>query len=308
MIEKNNHICISGRNGGNNMTGMPITKEIEQQVINYYLSKPMTESEVANKFNLCKPTIGKILANNDIKIYKKNQLFSPDLIEDYFETINSEHKAYFLGLIISDGCIYSKNNKQNLVGITLQDKDKYILDIFKKEIKTNKSITSDNRGCSSIQILSNKMVSDLEVYGLCDNKSLKTIFPKNIDDKYYPHLIRGLLDGDGSVSFYARPNKKSHVKAIRFCQGNEQFLLDLVEYLKTHAEIKSVNLYKEKDSLWSIAYRNNESMYKLIHYLYGNATIYLSRKKELCIKIYNEINHYHGNAEITKTNKSVLVS
>jgi hypothetical protein len=276
-----------------------ISKEEKDEIVEFYKSKPMDYTVVCEHFGRSQPTIGKILKEYRIKPYSKAKLFSPDLNENYFSDIDTEYKAYFLGLIITDGCVYSKNNKQSFVSITLQEKDSYILEEFKSDIKSNKKIVSDNRGTYSISIISNSIVNDLNKYGVIDNKSLKTIFPDNINPLFYRHLIRGLFDGDGSISFYARPNKKSHVKAIRLCQGNEKFLLDVMDYLDQNVGIKPVHTYQEKESLWSIAYRNNESMMKLYHYLYDDATIYLKRKKDLCDKIVNEIIYYHGNTEIT---------
>lgn len=276
-----------------------ITNEIKEQIVEYYKSKPMGYQELSDKFGYSLPTIGKIMREYRVKPYSKVRLFSPNLDEHYFQLIDTEEKAYFLGLIITDGCIYSKNSRQNLVSLTLQDKDKYIIEKFKELIQSNKTVTSDGRGSSGINILSDIMVEDLKQYGVSDNKSLCTIFPNNIPNHLYKHLIRGILDGDGSVSFYARPNRRCHVKAIGFCQGNKQFLLDLVDYLHKEVGISPVNTYTEKESLWSIAYRNTGSLYKLYHYLYDDATIYLARKKELCDKILSEINYYHGNTEIT---------
>ena len=131
-----------------------ISKEKEMQIIEYYKTKPMTIKDLCNKFNLCNVTIIKILNKYNIKRYSRTKLFSPHLDEHYFENIDNEEKAYFLGLIISDGCIYSKNNRSQMVAITLQDCDKYILERFVKCIKSNKNITSDGRGCFGIQILS----------------------------------------------------------------------------------------------------------------------------------------------------------
>ena len=47
--------------------------------------------------------------------------------ENYFENIDTEDKAYFLGFICSDGCI--ENNKKTYryqVTLKLHNKDKYI--------------------------------------------------------------------------------------------------------------------------------------------------------------------------------------
>lgn len=254
---------------------------LKEDIINYYLTKPMTLENVAKKFNLCKPTISKILKENNINIYPKNKIYSPQLIEDYFETIDTENKAYFLGLIISDGCVFIQKPKQNSVNISLQECDKYILQSFIKDIHTNKHLTTDNRGCFEISILSDKMVEDLLKYGVVPKKSLNTIFPTNINYNMYSHLLRGIIDGDGSVSFYKRKDRpNSYTKAIRLCQGNEKFLNDIIQFLHKEINTNIISIYQEKESLWSIAYRNNEDMLKIYNYLYGNATIYMKRKKD----------------------------
>lgn len=185
------------------------------------------------------------------------------------------------------------------MSISLQDKDRYIIDRFKELIQSNKSVTNDGRGCCQINILSKKMVYDLSRYGVVPNKSLSTVFPQDIPIDLYPHLIRGLIDGDGSISYYSRPNRKSHTKAIRLCQGNKKFLEDVVDFLYENCGVEKVGIYQEKDSLWSIAYRKNESMEKIIRYIYGDAHIYMNRKKHLCDLIDEEIKKY-GNTEITE--------
>ena len=257
-----------------------LSKENEIQIIEYYKTKPMTIKELCDKFNLCNVTIIKILNKYNIKRYNRTKLFSPQLDEHYFENIDNEEKAYFLGLIVSDGCIYSQNIRSSMVTITLQGCDKYILERFIKCIKSNKHITSDGRGCFEIQILSDIMVNDLRKYGLFENKSLHTIFPKNLPKDLYCHFIRGLIDGDGSISFYNRQNRCCHVKAIRFCQGNKKFVEDFIKFLHDNIGTKMINVYQEKENLWSCAYRTNSDMILLINYLYKDATIYLTRKKE----------------------------
>lgn len=273
-----------------------LSKENEIQIIEYYKTKPMTIKELCDKFNLCNVTIIKILNKYNIKRYNRTKLFSPQLDEHYFENIDNEEKAYFLGLIVSDGCIYSQNIRSSMVTITLQGCDKYILERFIKCIKSNKHITSDGRGCFEIQILSDIMVNDLRKYGLFENKSLHTIFPKNLPKDLYCHFIRGLIDGDGSISFYNRQNRYCHVKAIRFCQGNKKFVEDFIKFLHDNVGTKMINVYQEKENLWSCAYRANSDMLLLINYLYKDATIYLTRKKEKCDLVYKEILKYKSNS------------
>lgn len=284
-----------------------ITQKQKEEIVNYYIQKPITIKALATLFKISKPSAIKILNEYNIKRYSKVQLFSPELREDYFEDINCEAKAYFLGLIITDGCVHYTKGKQPLVGLSLKEEDEYLIEKFKTEICSNKLITHDGRGCSQLNILSQKMVEDLKQFDILANKSLNTKFPKNLPQQMYPHLIRGILDGDGSVSYYARQNRKSHTKAIRFCQGNKNFLQDMVNFFYDNLKIDKVSLYQEKESLWSIAYRKNISMIKIIDYIYKDANIYMKRKKQICDLIYAEACKY-GGTEITNKIKKLIVS
>lgn len=253
----------------------------------------MTIEDVAKEYDYCKPTISKIL--KDVPKYSKVKIFSPNLVEDYFENIDSELKAYFLGLVITDGCICtSSHGGEEILNITLIKEDKYILDKFIEEIKSNKISTSDGRGCYSVNILSNKMCNSLKKYGITERKSLKTVFPKNINKEFVPDMIRGIIDGDGSIAFYSREKhgRKVHKKAIRLCQGNKKFLEDIVDYLFDEYGIKKVSVFKEKESLWSISYSSNDSLIKLINILYKNKNIYLLRKLETIKLISEELKKY----------------
>ena len=71
----------------------------KEDIINYYLSKPITIENVAKKFNLCKPTISKVLKENNINTYTKTKLFSPQFIENYFDLFTI---CSFLCVIIND--------------------------------------------------------------------------------------------------------------------------------------------------------------------------------------------------------------
>ena len=62
--------------------------------------------------------------------------------DNYFKKINSEDKAYFLGLIATDGSLSSdlKNQKRRKLSIHLKAEDVHILKKFKKCLKKNNSL------------------------------------------------------------------------------------------------------------------------------------------------------------------------
>lgn len=255
-----------------------ISEDLKKEIINYYLSEPMTLQQVGQKFNLCSPTISKIL--KDIPKYSKAKLNNPGLKEHFFQTIDSEEKAYFLGLIIADGNVFKDNTgRQASISITLNLQDKYMLEAFKQTVNTNTSIGYDGRGAGQIAVRSNIMAQDLAKYGVIPRKSLYTYLPQ-INEDYMNHLIRGIFDGDGSIRAVETDKSNRFAHYIGFC-GSEQLMTDISEYCKklNLNIIPKVYNYTNKD-LSDIKIQNIEDMYRFGEWMYNNATIYLKRKKE----------------------------
>ena len=110
-----------------------ITEELKQEIIKYYLSQPMTLKQVGDKYELSNPTIIKIL--KDVPKYSKAKLNNPNMKEHFFQDINEEVKAYFLGLLISDGNVFKDGTgRQASISITLDLKDEYMLEKFKEAV------------------------------------------------------------------------------------------------------------------------------------------------------------------------------
>lgn len=256
-----------------------ITEELKQNIINYYLSYPMTLSQVEKHFNLSHPTISKILKNTPK--YPKAKINNPELKERFFQTIDNEEKAYFLGLLIADGNVFkdSTSGRQASISITLDLEDEYMLLKFKEVLNANTSIGYDGRGCGQIAIRSNLMAIDLEQYGVIPRKSLFTYLP-HIDDKYMNHLIRGILDGDGSIRAEQTQVNNRFAHYIGFC-GNEQLMQDISNYcIKLNLNtVPKVHTYNDKN-LSDIKIQSKDDMYIFGEWLYKDATIFLKRKKD----------------------------
>ena len=268
-----------------------ITNDLKEEIIRFYKSKPMGYKDIEKKYNLSTPTVIKIL--NGIEKYSKSIIFNPELKEDFFENIDDEYKAYFIGLLISDGNVFidgnKKANRQASISITLDNNDKYILEDFKKIIKTNTKISSDGRGCCQIAVRSNKMYEDLSKYGIIPNKSFKTYLPK-LNNEMMPHLIRGILDGDGCINSHLIKSGR-FLHSISFC-GSKQLMNDISDFLFENLKLKTkpkVYTYKDRN-LSEISIRNINDMFIVGKYLYSNATIFLKRKYN---KFNNFIEHYN---------------
>lgn len=269
-----------------------ITSELKQEIIKYYLSQPMTMKQVEDKYELSHPTVTKIL--KDVSKYSKAKLNNPNANERFFKNIDSEEKAYFLGLLISDGNVFKDSTgRQASISITLDLNDEYILQKFKEVLNVNTSISKDGRGCGQIAIRSNLMADDLKQYGVVPRKSYITYLPK-INDIYMSHLIRGILDGDGSI--LAKPSSKQdghnrYLHSISFC-GSHQLMEDIAKYLYNNLQLKrSIQVYDYQDkNLSDIHIQNYEDMEKVGDWLYKDATIYLVRKNN----IYNSFKEHYN--------------
>lgn len=260
------------------MASKIITEALKQEIIKYYLSYPMTLSQVEKEFNLSHPTISKIL--KDIPKYPKAKIKNPELKEDFFKEIDSEEKAYFLGLLIADGNVFKDNTgRQTSISITLNLEDEYMLLKFKNILNANTNIGYDGRGCGQIAVRSNAMAEDLAKYGVVPRKSFITYLPQ-IDDQYMNHLIRGILDGDGSIRAEQTNINNRFAHYIGFC-GNEQLMIDISNYCKklNLDTIPRVYTYQNKN-LSDIKIQSKNDMYVFGEWLYKDATLFLKRKKD----------------------------
>ena len=269
-----------------------ITEELKQEIIKYYLSQPMTIKQVEDKYELSHPTITKIL--KDVPKYTKAKLNNPNMKEYFFQEINEEAKAYFLGLLISDGNVFKDNTgRQASISITLDLKDEYMLEKFKEVLQADTSVGHDGRGCGQIAVRSNIMAEDLAKYGVVPRKSYNTYLPL-ISKEMMPHLIRGIFDGDGSIMAKPNPSNDGHnrfLHSISFC-GTHQLMEDISNYILENLGIKTA-VYDYKDrNLSELKIQNIDNIAKFGYWIYRNSTIFLNRKKDIFndfLKHYNDI-------------------
>lgn len=71
----------------------------------------MSLREIERVFNVSRETVSKFLTELNIKNIKGNHYRKYFHKEDYFENIDSEDKAYWLGFFFADGYICEKRNE-----------------------------------------------------------------------------------------------------------------------------------------------------------------------------------------------------
>ena len=198
----------------------------------------------------------------------------------YFQNIDSEEKAYWLGFIAADGYLYNDS-----LSIQLSKEDKGHLQKFSNAINGNFNINTvkgvnnfgKNYEHSKISVRSKEIINDLNNHGVYENKSLILNKPLNIEEKYYPYWILGYLDGDGGI--YKNKTK------IRICfTGTYEVISFIKNFLESNNKI---TLEHRCTSTYKIQIENNNSLNFLLKYDYLNLSYALDRKKD---KLKNLLN------------------
>lgn len=265
----------------------------EKQVCELYLNGYSTR-QIKDKLMYSKTKIIKILNDNNIKIRPKSYWSrignnKHTLIFNYFENIDSDEKAYWLGYITADGTI-SKNNYK----ISLTSKDLEIIEKFKNSIKTTHPIstviTNDKRTNKIykryiIQINSMEFVSHLINIGITNKKSYICNFP-NIKKKYIASYLRGLFDGDGSVT-------KTTEKNFRMQFIGTKEIIEYIQIFLLQYDIEKHPIYsKTKNELYNVYVTNYfKDTLKILKILYKSSTYdtRLNRKYEIYKSMLNKL-------------------
>lgn len=260
-----------------------LIEQKQLEVIDQY-KQEIPIKKICQNFNISPAYIQTIRkkhgVQSDYTLSRRQNMRKFTVNQKFFEQIDNEEKAYFLGLLMADGWVQG-----NLLGISLKDIE--LVELFKKTIESN-HITKPRKNCNGVpnqlQLLigSKKIVQDLAILGLIPNKYKRTRISEKIPTDMIRHFIRGYFDGDGSIYINSRRN------AAQICSCSYEILQQIENILKNFNIIR-----KEKKYINSIKnYHNfvindrNEVM-KFFDYCYNNASIFLQRKYNKFIEIKN---------------------
>lgn len=246
--------------------------QFEKQIVDFYLeTKSMTKT--ANFFGVDRTkTVKKILHKNDIEVinYQNKARFNIN----YFDVIDSEEKAYWLGFLLADGNVSSTSGSIT-VGLKLEDK--LHLEKLKNSIGCINPVrvdTKNGRNRCRFCFGSNYTKHQVSKFGLVPKKTYKLKFPENIPLHLKRHLIRGYFDGDGFLGFYNNGLNSYRASLI----GTEDFLKEVLFNCVLESNISILNKNRGGDSRIKVFQLTGKNAYNFTRFLYENSTIYLERK------------------------------
>jgi intein/homing endonuclease len=264
-------------------------------------AKGYTPTQVADEVKINQKNIHYYINKYNIKVINKCRTHF--INDEYFDSINTEEKAYLLGFFIADGNLALKGSR---FAITVVEQDKNILEAYRENIIPGFEIHTKNKSTLSIKRQNQCLVrwgslhmynTFVNKYNIIPNKTNYTDFKfpfEKIPQDLVSHFIRGFFDGDGSVSYFNRSStRKNLFFNFSFVMNSLEFTNQIGDIFEELFDIKKV-IYTHKGKTcdyytlrFDYSNHRQEAIKYIYNWLYKDSTLYLQRKKD---KFSNYIN------------------
>jgi hypothetical protein len=199
----------------------------------------------------------------------------------FFDTIDTEEKAYWLGFFYADGLL-DKNG--SVLKLELSSKDASHLqrfaDIFQREVQVNERSPDKRNGqvyaTARCAIACSYLWNALIEKGIKQGNTLSedvSVF-EHIPEALMHHFVRGFFDGDGTVH-------RSKKGGLQFgFVGSYSFMAYLREVIVVSVGLSAPKL-DESQKLAVLHWNGNGVSNRFKNWLYRDATIWLERKRNV---------------------------
>lgn len=250
-------------------------KNHEDEIVRLY-EEGKSESEIGKIFDCNASSVSRLL-----KRRKVNARFLYDVDENFFETIDTEEKAYTLGFFTADGNLTKDGN----FCIAITDLD--VLEKIRKAMGITSPIRLANKSRNSRNILPiyklnvqrQKITQDLINKDCPPNKTFVTKFPtlEKVPEHLLVHYIRGVFDGDGSI--HNTLKKKHSVRSWTISIAGTPTLLEpMLDFIRSRVDVRG-GIY-QNGNIQEIKVGGNNQVLAVANWLYANSTIHMNRKFE----------------------------
>lgn len=265
--------------------------DIEKENIKTLYLSGMSTPKIGKLYGVNNKPIARVLDEFGISRSQKDMVRKYKVDETFFDTIDTQDKAYCLGLMSADGSV---NPSKCTISISLEDCDKDLLESVRMAIKSEKPLEFldysnkhdfgyNYKNQYRLLVFCKHMCDSLQNNGIIQNKSLKLEFPSFISDDLKSHFVRGYFDGDGSMGY---KNVESYIK--HNCPGlnvsivsTHNFCIELQKYLESINMSCYVSDPIKKNNITSYLNIRGKSCKDFLDWIYKDANIYLKRKHDI---------------------------
>ncbi len=250
-----------------------LTPQLKQQIVQAF-EGGMECREIPDFLNVSKRSVARVLAEVGINTKRKNRY---NLDEAYFDTIDSQKKAYLLGLMAADGCVTSTNY------VVYESTELSLVKLFKAEL----IYTGDIRTITfpqgyaphyRINFSSKQLATALKQYAVVVGRteSGAYYFP---EAQYFSSYLLGYFDGDGCA--YVNQGRSGGLVCI---VGSYPWVKALSNYLDMG---KVVQHQSESVYYWRIYSQEHiQQFYNWVYQIPGLGLDYKKAKIEQILRSY----------------------
>lgn len=233
-------------------------------------------SQVADAVGCCRVTVYKVLEGHGIARRSRREVQVRYSCNDsYFDTIDTQEKAYWLGFIGADGCVMVKGKETRVLSVKLAAKDVGHLYSLRDALQSEYPIYPLNPSPEdprALQISSPRLFDDLVKHGVQLRKTPIHEWPSFLPEDLLRHYLRGYFDGDGNFYIKGRQHRFNLL-------GQEPFLRDCQRYLMASVSLRKTKL-ERRIGCYALNYGGRLQLTRIVRFLYDDATTWLDRKRE----------------------------
>lgn len=258
--------------------------EKEKEIIEKY-RKGATQAALGEEYHTSNTAIRRVLLRNNI-IPRSPSKVQRLCKHNPFKK-NDEYSDYFLGLLLTDGCIHKRSKADTYeVSLALTSTDDYIIKAFRDWASPKAKVIYvyqrlNGSYMCSISISNSEMVEWLRRKGNFYNKSFKA----KIYSPITWNIMRGIFDGDGGF------HKRNGDGLDAFVCGLSPVFMKQIQYFLNKEGIYSSIRYAKpdkwhKNGLYYVEICRYDQVIAFGKHLYNNAHIFLKRKYEKWLTFY----------------------
>ena len=241
------------------------TLEARNNMIELY-KQGMSQKDIGKLYNTYNTSIRRILFANNIPLRSISD--ATRLVKENPFKDNCRNTDYFLGLLMTDGCIYKGS-----ILLELQIGDISLLESYAKfihkDLKVNTYFRRDKQiyQCT-VKFNNQEAINYLQSRGNFINKS----YTAEMYSKLNWDIVRGIIDGDG---YLATSKGVDRIQSVGICGVSVKFLQQVKEFYESFG--LHPTLRKNKNLYLLNLHRQAEIIF-VFDKLYKDADIYLERK------------------------------
>lgn len=255
-------------------------------------------SAVARLFGVSQKTVFNVLEGNGVTARGLEETTrNPNHRHDFFSAIDTDAKAWALGLLAADGNV---SRRSNSIHLSLKAGDADAVEKLRALVCPTAPVVRRASRDSHTRLMteyahltwnSKQTKEDLARCGVTPAKS-KTLVPWAGPEHLLPAYWRGILDGDGSWSIYGRKGYviRRHSLSLTGTRAVAEGFRDFV-----FARVGVIPSVCPSRTAWVCMVSNMTAIKAIVPIIYSNATVWLDRKRRLAEQILTRpVRRYAG--------------